>query len=66
MFGKARDGSPLQRKPIIAMTVVSTSEHDTAKVLAERAEWFIPYYNNERKKDGLGQYGTSRIQESKP
>ena len=24
------------------------------KQLAERVKWFIPYYNNERKKDSLG------------
>ena len=34
--------------------------------LAARAEWFIPYYNNERKKDGLGGLTTVQLQNSNP
>ena len=30
-----------------------TSHQYPVKLLAERTEWFIPYYNNDRKKDGL-------------
>ncbi len=34
--------------------------------LAERAEWFIPYYNNERKKENLGNMSPVQYRECNP
>ena len=51
--------------PTLGKTKVKTHQY-TAKVLAERAEWFIPYYNNERKKDGLGHMAPAEYRKANP
>ena len=38
----------------------------TVRELAARAEWFIPYYNNERKKDSLGSRTPVQYREANP
>ena len=51
--------------PTLGKTKVKTHQY-TAKVLAERAEWFIPYYNNDRKKDGLGHMAPAEYRKANP
>ena len=51
--------------PTLGKTKVKTHQY-TAKVLAERAEWFIPYYNNERKKDGLCHMAPAEYRKANP